>query len=141
MPRKSADTVIRRFVCMLPVRLSSEELRERGSMLAHQHDLADKHEVEASETKKRLKFRAETIEAEASRLAEIIRAKQEPREVEVEVRLTKKAGEVEEVRIDTGEIIITRKMLDSEAQTDLLDAPHAWEVTAKGKKDLDEARE
>lgn len=126
MAKKSSttDTVVRRFEQMLPVRLVSDELRERGEMLAHSRQLAEQHALDAADIKTRLKKQAEKLEMEITRLATIIREKQEPRPVTVEVRLTKRTGQVEEVRLDTGEVVATRRMRDDETQVDMLEMPY-----------------
>lgn len=121
--RKSSDTVVRRYSKYLPVRLSDDELRDRGSSLAHLHKSMDELELKAAEVNAQFKDQRKIFASEAKRLSEIVRAKQEPREVAVEVRMTKKAGVVEEVRLDTGEVVLSRKMDSEEAQVDLLDIP------------------
>jgi hypothetical protein len=125
MPKKQQqqDITIKRFDMYLPVRLSPDELRERGEALAHHRGLAERHNAQAAEVKAELKKRAESIESEISRLAAVIRGKAEARPVVVEVRLTKKPGWVEEVRIDTGEVIASRHGTPEELQTDMLDVP------------------
>lgn len=119
----TADNVVRRLSMMLPVRLTPDELLERGSALAHQRQVSVDHEMHAADIKKRLKERTEEISMETGRLAAIIRTKQEPREVTVEVRLAKRKGWVDEVRLDTGEVIHTRQMTGDESQTDMLEMP------------------
>jgi hypothetical protein len=126
MPKKSADSVVRRFNTMLPCRLTEDELRERGSALAHAREAHERFEGEAAEARKKLKEQAELLDGDVSRLARIVRDRSEHREVTVEVRLTAKAGMVDEVRTDTGEVIANRKIADREAQADMLDAPAAY---------------
>jgi hypothetical protein len=120
---KTVDNVVRQFTTYLPCRLTDDELRDKGSELAHARETSEKHEAASAEVRKELKDRESMLEGEVSRLARIVRDRQEQRPVCVEVRLAKKAGMVDEVRIDTGEIIATRKIADREAQADMLDVP------------------
>ena len=120
---KSVDNVVRQFTTYLPCRLTEDEQRERGQQLAHQRKLVEDFAVEAGDVKKRLKEHETNLDGELSRLARVVRDRSEPRQVLVHVRLSKKAGYVDVVRTDTGEVIQTRKMASEEAQTEMLDMP------------------
>lgn len=120
---KSVDTVVRQFTTYLPCRLTDDELREKGQELAHSRETSEKFEAEAAEARKSLKDREALLDGEVSRLARIVRERSEQRPICVEVRLAKKAGMVDEVRVDTGEVIATRKMADREMQTEMLEVP------------------
>jgi hypothetical protein len=121
MKKKSVDIVVRRFNTMLPCRLTDDETRERGSSLAHSREASEKHALHSAEVRKGLKEHEGILDGEVSRLARIVRERSEHREVTVEVRMTSKAGMVDEVRVDTGEVIATRKIADREAQAEMLD--------------------
>lgn len=124
MPRKSTNpgtdaVVLRRLVQVLPVQLQPDELRERGSSLARTREAAEVHEAQAKLARDELKARENELDAEMGRLARIIRDGCEYREVPVEVRLALKAGYVDEVRVDTGEVLSTRRAHDTESQGEL----------------------
>ena len=119
---KRNDEVLRRITKLLPVALTDGELRDRGSALALTREKLETQRIESSVAKKQLKEAEEKLELETSRLAHIVRDRCEAREVPVEVRVGKRAGYIDEVRTDTGEVLHSRKMHPDEAQGDFLDA-------------------
>lgn len=121
MRRKQIDNLVRQFTTYLPCRLTDEELTERGQELAHARKASEDFSAEAATKRKELKERETELDGEVSRLARVVRDRSEQRPVLVEVRMTKKAGMVDEIRTDTGEVIHNRKMADNEAQTEMLE--------------------
>ena len=94
--------VIRSHVESLPVRLSPDELRDRGERLAA---LEGQYVTHKADTKAKARTRKEEegrLELDIYCLATVIREKAEPRPVEVEVRMAGKASVVE-MRTDTGD--------------------------------------
>jgi hypothetical protein len=99
----------------LPVALTETEYKHRCSELATTvGDEAEKSaEAErAAQTAKAIKEdiaeELDTIQAKARELAAAVRTRSEPREVTVFDRKDYKAGEVQTVREDTGEIVTVR---------------------------------
>ncbi len=94
----------------LPVRLTTDELLMRSDELAktiRERDEAERNMKSAQATAKR---KIDTLELDITRLAEIVRDRQENRPVEVTevknwLRLT-----MDTVRVDTGEIVGSRSM-------------------------------
>lgn len=94
----------------LPVRLTTDELLMRSDELAKTIRERDDAERTMKSAMSTAKTRIATLEADVSRLAEVVRERQEYRPVEVtEVknwhRLT-----MDTVRIDTGELVGSRSM-------------------------------
>jgi hypothetical protein len=113
-----AKTVLNTKTEELPVRLSPDELRDRGERLAFiERQLVD-HKVAAKAQKGALKQKETELLAEIDKLSTHIHAKEEPRQVVIEVRPTGK-GEVEDVRTDTGEVVRRRTPSDSERQPEM----------------------
>lgn len=117
-PREN-ETFIRREVRPLPVVLKPEELAERAQSLADCETRQREHDAHTESVKKELKAKETAISAERSRLAGIVKAKAEPREVEVDVLHLSKEREYREVRKDTGEVIFHRPLNAQELQRDL----------------------
>ena len=120
----------------LPVVLTRDELLDRGQRLAQcDADLASHMSYEES-IKKDLKAKSTKIEAERSRLANVVRQKAELRDVQCDVLGYFEENVVRTTRKDNGEVTSERAMTLDERQEALdLEKPNG----KKGKKD-DEAR-
>jgi hypothetical protein len=89
-------------------------LLDRGQKLAQvEADLQD-HQTHADQVKKELKARESQLKAERAFLANVVRARKEPRDVEVQAFLAERAGHVDDVRMDTGEVVRTRPAREGE---------------------------
>lgn len=117
---------LRRYTAHLACELTDHQVQERGTQLAHTQQLAEQHAVEAKEVRSKLKDREDELSALLSGLARVVRERKEQRPVEVEVRPGRVPGMVEEVRLDTGDVIGTRRMTDDERQGDLLSVPELF---------------
>lgn len=107
-----------KFEEQLPVVLTEVELLERGAKMAQvDSDLRD-HRQHADSVKKTLKSKETALESERSRLAAIVRAKSEPRPVEVERLHDLGRRLAYDVRTDTGEVIpgSTRPLREEDLQ-------------------------
>ena len=86
----------------------AQTVQEMGAEQDHQKNLKDQ-----------MKSRISELEARTTRLANVVAMGEELREVEVESQLVLDGaigGHVEEIRKDTGEIILTRPPRDDERQ-------------------------
>lgn len=92
----------------LPVPLTAEEVGARGEQLADL--ITDRDELEAAHKKEkdRMKSAVEEIEGRIRHLAKVVNERVEERSVTVEVRFNTRLNMIEEVRTDSGEIIVTR---------------------------------
>lgn len=110
----------------LQVPLTSDEIRERGEQLANLIKERDELEVEQKATRDRMKSAMDSVEGRIHRIARVVNERVEERSVQVELRCNLALGLVEEVRIDTGEIVTSRAATKEdklraqvEAQTEL----------------------
>lgn len=117
MPKMTTETEI--VSRMLPVRLSEQELRERGDQLASITQDVTTEQQRQADTKAQMKARLTELEARRTQLAITISRRAEDREVLVTLRLDYRAGRASEVRNDTGEEILTRQITDAERQRHL----------------------
>jgi hypothetical protein len=94
----------------LPVKLTSEELLAKADELSRK--LGDKQQEERDQktTKDAMKERLSGLDAEIASLAEIVRSKQEERLVDIYERFDTGRLVVEQIRLDTGEVVGTRTM-------------------------------
>lgn len=92
----------------LRVPLTDEEVRQRGELLAKAcgdlKDIKNDHKVKKEEMKAEL----EAAEGEITTLVKQVTERAETRHVEIEVRVNTTLALVEEVRLDTGEVIRQR---------------------------------
>ena len=110
----SEPDIIWRDARSVMVRLSEEEVRARGELLASS---VKKHEsvVEAHAVEKKAMSELEKACArDIARLAEIVNERREERIIDVELRVNLKTGMVDVVRLDTGEVIEQRVMEEKE---------------------------
>jgi hypothetical protein len=110
----------KRWTEELPVVLTREELLSRGESLAHQDAAWAKLDAERKRAVDDFKAGLLKIESETARLALIVREKAEPRQVWVVEQRDFTENRVDFVREDTGEVVRTRVMTESERQMELL---------------------
>ena len=87
----------------LPCKLTDREFAERATSLGAAMADVDLHEEHVAQVKSELKARGEQLDAEVRRLSTIVRTKQEPRKVEVEIFADFATGVAWELRTDTHE--------------------------------------
>jgi hypothetical protein len=115
--------VIAHHVERLPVKLTEEELRERGRSMARIEGEIRAHAAHCEAVKKELKSKESALAAELCRLGEILRNESEERDVDIQ--LEELEGErkgrrrVAIVRMDNGEVVEERPMRDEELQQPL----------------------
>ena len=101
----------------LVCKLTSEERIEKGKELAKLcQDINDKEALEA-ERRKEAKNTIEYMEAQRDSLLAVVQTGEEKRNIEV--RLDLDGNKVNEIRLDTGEIVITRPATKEEMQQKL----------------------
>lgn len=121
----------RMFERTLPVRLTQEELIERGWLLGEQRREQRSIEAEKKSANDDFKIRLETCGEESDRLARIVRDKAEPRPVQCYEKRDYKRGVVEVWRTDTGELVDSRVMSEHERQKAITDIDEAEEPEEK----------
>lgn len=94
----------------LPVKLIEHELVERGQQLADAYDRLKEHSDHEAQVKQGLKGTRAEIENLINRLVSIIRARQEPRPVEVEIIANWDKGTATYYRMDSGEVVQERSL-------------------------------
>lgn len=109
----------KRVVRNLPVKLTNDELLEFGRRLAQTS--ADIHAEEERQTnvKAELKAKLGSIETERTRLAGIVTSGRENRDVPCDMILDYSRLIVEVVRLDSKEVVDTRRMTEAEQQRSL----------------------
>lgn len=111
--------ILKTFDQQLPCDMSAEQLQERGSQLAHTQEELEAHLVSAKEHRAELRDEKKALELKVHDLATSVRTKKENREVQCALRIGKRDGWVEVVRMDTREVITTRKMSDADSQAEI----------------------
>lgn len=121
----AADVLLGERVMFLPCLLTEEELAERQGELVQRTKGREAREAAYAAWKSQMKETAKVHEAdichaatECFRLAGVIEAKKESRDVEVRDWLDAD-GNVRSVRTDTGEIVSTRAATEGERQRSL----------------------
>ena len=94
----------------LPVALKDDEVRARGEHLADTIYRRRALEAEQAAEKKAMKEDLDSLDNEIVALAVAVNDRREIRSVEIEVRANLTLGMAEEVRMDTGEITVTRPL-------------------------------
>lgn len=108
----------------LPVPLTPDELRERGEMLATLVDEADALEDDHVQRRREAKDEEKRLDGRIRAMAAVINARAEGRSVKIEVRYNATLALIEEVRIDTGEVLETRQPTsDDKARAQLAAQP------------------
>ena len=103
----------------LPVKLTDNELRERGDELAATIQNVNTEERRQADQKTQMKARLTELQARQTQLAITISRREEERDVTVDVYHNYEALKVETVRRDTGEAIHRREMTQEELQRPL----------------------
>jgi len=106
---------LRRYTKPLACDLVEADYARLGRDLAAVLDQLDAALAREESVKKELKATNARIEARRSEIAQKLRSGIETRDVEVVICVSE-AGVVQEIRADTGEMLITRAALDSERQ-------------------------
>ncbi len=109
----------------LPVKLSDDERRMKGSQLAQKIQEGDEIASALAGAKSKYKVEAERVAKEITELARSLREGTEYRDVECEERFDFTAGRVSTVRLDTYETVETRPMKSEERQNKLFEEEQA----------------
>jgi hypothetical protein len=105
----------------LPVRLTDEELQERGERLAYAHQREDAIRVEKKSADDAWNDQLKAIEGDQRELARVISAGEEERSVECELLYMRDEKKVAYRRADTAAIAKVRDMTYDEQQMALAD--------------------
>lgn len=111
------------FEQQLPVKLTQEEMLSRGALLAQLHADFAQHTMRAESIKKELKAKETALEAEASRVAGIVRTGFEPRSVTVQRWFDYHRNVKFDMRADTGEVFNERALTPEDRQGVLVPMP------------------
>lgn len=111
--------VLSRSAQRVMTKLSEGEFVERAVTLADVLQAIADLEGEQEATRKEQKAQMSALEAKRTELTGVLRRKQEPREVAVEVIADDDTGMTTAIRLDTGEVLWERQMYDSERQLEL----------------------
>lgn len=103
----------------LPVKLTEDELLDYGQQLAQAESEVRAHNEHATSVKAGLKHREAELTAQQSRLASIIRAKSELREVPVRTEADYRKGTATTIRLDTFNAVRERSLTQVERQGSL----------------------
>lgn len=114
----------------LPVKLTGDELLEKGARLAQIEDDVTSEKARQLDHKETMKARLAALEAERSAVASSLRRGIEYRDVKVDQLADYELGKVREVRTDTGEVSFTRLLTDEERQRKLFADSQAHEAPA-----------
>lgn len=120
-PEDPDDKLVRRRITLhLPVPLTDVEFQQRAKALAAT-EAELRAEVDRQDAVKAgLKEAKQEIVTRRTMLAEIVARGEEPRDVAVDEIVDYRAGKVTRVRVDTGEEILTRPLMESEQQIGML---------------------
>jgi len=99
-----------RYQKELPVKLSEEEVTDRARSCSRIVNEIVAHKAKAAAEKKELTAKEKALDEEVKRLAGIVRAKSEPRQVEVYDRANIPSCTIDTIRADTMEIVDSRAM-------------------------------
>jgi hypothetical protein len=116
---ESSTEITRTETRVLPVKLTDEELRERGDSLAAVIQNMNTEDRRQVDMKAQMKARLAELDAKKTQLAITISRREEERDVTVDVYHNYEALKVETVRRDTGETINRREMTQDELQRPL----------------------
>lgn len=109
-------------VRMLPCSLNEEELLAKGAVLSAKMREREREQADQKEAKLAMKTRLEELEQEILDVARVVREKRELRPVEVKEEKNYPRRIVEFVRVDTGQVIDSRPMHESELNVELFPA-------------------
>lgn len=119
--------ILRRTMRPLPCKLLDPELLHLGRQLSDALDEVASERERQKSVKQELAATLTRKEARVTELAMRLRRREEEREVSIEVRADYAAGKAYEVRLDTGDRILTRDLLPSERQPSLIPEPQTPE--------------
>lgn len=124
----------------LPCKLTDDEVAQRAAkMAAHVHDLVGL-EVKAKASAAEFKEEKGRLSAEVKILAAAVRHRAEVRDVEVEIVHDDIRFAVDVIRLDTGEVVSTRRMnADEEQAARQAKLPLGGARAARRNKDTGEA--
>lgn len=118
-PEQPTVKLHRTIVRSLAVTLTNEELLKKGAELATAvQDIATEENRQA-DIKASMKAKLAEIEARRTQLAIAVSRKEEHRDVEVDIWHDYQRAIVQDIRRDTGEVMTTRVMSESERQIGL----------------------
>lgn len=100
----------------LPVRLTSDELLDRGTRLSAVIQDFNAEENRQIDMKTQMKARLTELDAKKTQLAIVIGRREEDRDVSCDVFADYERLVIDTVRQDTGEVVNTRKMTEEERQ-------------------------
>ena len=103
----------------LSCELNEVEWQNRARELAEAHKEVARQEERKKTVTAGLNNDVKIAKAKESKLADVVATREEQREVTVEVKYDYELGKVTKTRTDTGEVITTREMTDSERQAEL----------------------
>ena len=112
---------------VLPVRLTTGVLEERGRMLAEKCDRYGKIEAEKKEANAAFKEELDECRQEMSQLARVVSAKHEQRPVMCRWSYDYQRGQKTLIRRDTGEVVVVEPITAAELQI-------AMDVTREGEQ-------
>lgn len=113
------DKVINTFTEQLDVRLTEEELLERGQRLAQLDSELKQHDEHAKNVRDELKANETRLRAERTRLSNVVRNKKEPRTVECQDEAMYKRGLAVVIRLDDYTVVRERELHSTEVQESL----------------------
>ena len=117
--KKKTKPKITKYMRSLKCDLSEEEQASAAVLLAQKLDEMDALEGELVSVKKSIQGKVALAQAEASNAKNMVRDKYEVRSVEVKETMDYEDKSVTIVRLDTGEVIESRKMSETELQMEL----------------------
>lgn len=100
----------------LPVKLTDEELQIRSRELAEKLTEIEAVDEDRASAMAAFKARKDKLVLDSRRLTRIVRTGQEEREVHVTETKNWERGTIETIRLDTGALVSTRPMTESERQ-------------------------
>lgn len=124
-PQPEIDTRVRKQVIArrLLCTLTPSELQAAGAKLAEACEDIQNETAAQVDIKAQLKSKIAGLESRRNELASIVRRKADYKEVPVNIFHDYTRAIVDEIRTDTGEVLVSRPMSDSERQAKLFTEP------------------
>lgn len=119
--RVRKQVVNRRLLCTL----TPTELQAHGAKLAEACEDIQNETQAQTDIKAQLKSKMTSLEAHRDSIASIVRRKADYKDVPVNIFHDYTRAIVDEIRTDTGEVLCSRAMTDSERQAKLFNEPDA----------------
>lgn len=132
--QRMSEKLMAEYLLELPVILTTDELIERGGRLAKLEDVLNEHEAHCESEKRKMKATEAQILAERAFLANVVRNKKEPRQVQVREVANFDTNMLAVIRQDTGEIVRDRPLTAEERQVNLF---NNQATTGKRKREND----